>query len=119
MEQCIMADIHILEGRFRDFLDDAVLVNYRVVYHVPIESPKPEVTFPDAVSAVPDIDASELDAIRAGSLFEITKTEIYNSNVNAAEHGQRLKEIWTALKTRTNLLYAQEYKFYGVTLDVD
>ena len=114
-----MSDIHILDGRFRGFLDEAVLVDYKVVYHVPIESPRPEVTFPDAVSEVANIDAAELDAIRAGSLFEITKTEIYNSNVDAAEHGQRLKGIWTALKAKTNLLYTQEYKFYGVTLDVD
>lgn len=112
-----MADIHILEGSLKGFLDDAALINFPVVYHIPITEPNPEVAFPDFVSSVPDISPAELDGLKAGTLFEKVETETYNSNVDASEQSQRLKDKWVNIRHKTNQIYPLIYRFFGVTLD--
>ena len=111
-----MADIHILEGS--GMFDTDKLYQYRVIYHIPIDNPKPEVAFPTFESAIPNISVGELDAIKAGTLAEIVKSERYNTATTTAEQSQRLKDKWITLKGKVNLVYPIKYKFYGYELNV-
>lgn len=111
-----MADIHVLEGE--NLLNKDKLYQYRVVYHIPINNPKPEVTFPDFESVVPTISTDELDAIKAGILVELVRTERYNTEVTDIEQGQKLKDRWIALNEKVNQVYPVKYKYFGTELNV-
>ena len=111
-----MADIHILDG---NRTGDGQIYSYRVVYHIPIAEPIAGVVFPDFESELPGIDPAELDAIKAGTLYELVKSELYNINVPIATQVQRLKDNWTAYEVKVNTEYPLRYKFFGTELNVD
>jgi len=111
-----MADMHILTGNVRG---TSGLVDLQVAYHIPITNPKPEVTFPSIISQVSNIATEELDELKAGTLFEIMKSETYNENVSIEEQKQRLRNKWTQIKDDVNQTYPLKYKFFGVSIDVN
>ena len=78
-----MSDIHVLDGRK---VRNGVWV-YNVVFHVPIDTPKATVKFPDFTSAVPDIQAAELTSIQNGTISDILSRPSCNSGYVGSASG--------------------------------
>lgn len=107
-----MANIHILEGRIKGKVGSVEMGSYSVAYHIPIGTPDSNLTFPDFISAVPDISSAELTALQAGTLLEVIETPNYLSSFTTAYYSQRLKDRWTYLDIAENVKYNFRVKFY-------
>lgn len=107
-----MADIHVLKGSLTQVAGGVLHGRFPVAFHVPIDSPNPEVTFPDAESQVPGISTAESTAILDGLLFEIVEPWNHTTNKVTAEYVAMIKVRWAEVKAETNERYDYEYQYY-------
>lgn len=107
-----MADIHLLEGVLKEKIGSVKCGFYTIVYHLPINTPDSNLTFPDFVSSVPNISSTELDALKAGTLLEIIEPTNYLSTFAAPYYSQQLKDRWSYLNTAENFKYNFRVAYY-------
>ena len=109
-----MADIHI--GELTQVSRDIGTV--RLVYHIPIDSPKAGIV-PTPTSSIEDIlDASEIAALASGELAEVTRTVAVDKTTSQSDIAAALRNDWQNIKTDYNEKYNFKYKFFGNTIDV-
>jgi len=109
-----MADIHIGEITEAGGARGKV----RLVYHIPIDSPKAGIV-PTPTSSIQDIlDTSEIAALASGELAEVTRTVAINKTMSQADIVTALRADWQVIKTDYNEKYNFKYKFFGNTIDV-
>ena len=109
-----MADIHIGEiteaGQARG--------KVRLVYHIPIDSPKDGIV-PTPTSSIEDIlDASEIAALASGELAEVIRTVAVDRTTSQSDIVAALRNDWQNIKTDYNEKYNFKYKFFGNTINV-
>jgi len=107
-----MADIHILEG---NKLKNNIW-EYRVAFHIPINTPNTNVTDPTFKSEVPDISSTELSDIQAGTMKEVIKSYRYNTSIPISDYKAMLQQEWSKIHTEVNNEYNKKYQFYLVKL---
>lgn len=88
-----------------------------LTYHIPIDTPKPGIV-PTPVSSLSGLEQTEVDALAAGTLVEVSKDIIVEANQEQAEIIAAIKTNWQNVRVDYNERYNFEYKFYGVTIDV-
>lgn len=108
-----MADIHI--GKI--IQTESGKGKAQLFYHIPIEAPISGVV-PTPISAIAtQLQQSEIDALAAGSLVEVSKSIAILPSQTQAEVTDAIKADWQNIKGDFNNKYSFNYKFYGVTLD--
>lgn len=113
-----MADIHVLEGRFRGNGTGSI----RIVYHIPVPESYRNGTianYPEDYnreSAVPDIELSELDDIKTGVVYEHVESFRMNVNTSQAVIVALIRERWHDIQTLAGKHVRERYKYYGSTL---
>ena len=108
-----MADIHI--GKIDK--TESGKGKARLFYHIPIDTvvsrivPTPE----SAIAA--QLQQSEIDALAAGSLVEVSRNIVVLAGQTQAEIADAVRADWQNVKADYNDKYNFEYKFHGVTLN--
>jgi hypothetical protein len=107
-----MSDIHI--GKINQ--SETAKGKAQLIYHIPIVTPKAGIV-PTAESIiVSQLHQTEIDALAAGTLVEVTKNIVVNDAQTQAEVATAIRADWQNVKADYNNQYNFEHKFYGVTL---
>jgi len=106
-----MADIHI--GKISQ--SETGRGKAQLVYHIPVGTPKTGIV-PTSQSSLTGLEQTEIDALAAGTLVEITKDIVVEKSQTQAEVAAAIKADWQNVKADYNSRYNFEHKFYGVTL---
>ena len=108
-----MADIHIGKiTRAKSGKGRAQLF-----YHVPIDAPVSGVV-PTPTSAIAaQLQQSEIDALAAGSLVELTTSIVVDTDKTQDEIADAVRTDWHNVRADCNDRYALAHKFHGVTLN--
>ncbi len=108
-----MADIHI--NKITQL--DPGKGRARLIYHITIDTPVSGIV-PTPTSAIANqLQQTEVDALAAGTLVEITKDIVVLDNQTQSEVAIAIKADWQNVKADYNNQYDFEHKFYGVMLD--
>lgn len=108
-----MADIHI--GKIAR--TSSGKGKAQLFYHIPIDTPVNGIA-PTPTSAIAtQLQQSEIDALAAGSLVEVTRNIVVLASQTQAEIADAVRADWQNIKTDRNDKYNFAYKFYGVTLN--
>jgi hypothetical protein len=109
-----MSDIHILDGTRSQA--GVILKRYAFHYAVPaehqVEAAAQDPALVGFESAVPDIAQAELDAIKAGTVVEITITLPYHHTEDGASVLARVRAKRTERQTRAINAYRARYHHY-------
>jgi len=109
-----MSDIHI--GKINK--TESGKGKAQLFYHLPIDTPISGIV-PTPVSAIAgQIQQTEIDALAAGSLVEVTRSIVILAGQTQAEIAEAIRADWQNAKTDYNERYNFTYKFYGITLNV-
>jgi len=109
-----MSDIHI--GKINK--TESGKGKAQLFYHLPIDTPVSGIV-PTPVSAIAgQIQQTEIDALAAGSLVEVTRSIVILAGQTQAEIAEAIRADWQNAKTDYNERYNFTYKFYGITLNV-
>jgi hypothetical protein len=87
----------------------------QLVYHIPVDTPKAGIV-PTPQSSLTGLEQTEIDALAAGTLVEITKDIVVEKSQTQAEVAAAVRADWQNVKADYNNRYNFEHKFYGVTL---
>ena len=108
-----MADVHI--GKIQRIPSGKGKA--QLYYHIPIDTPVSGI-IPTPESAIAtQLQQTELDALAAGSLIEVSRTIIVLADQTQAEISDAVRADWQNIRTSFNDKYNFSYKFYGVTLN--
>ena len=113
-----MADIHVLEGNFRENGSGS----FRIAYHIPVPASYQNGTianYPEdytRTSVVVDIEVSELDEIVAGTMYEHIEHISTNVNASIPATTAMIRARWHDVETLAAKLVREQYKYYGTTL---
>jgi hypothetical protein len=108
-----MADIHI--GKIAR--TSSGKGKAQLFYHISIEAPVSGVA-PTPTSAIAtQLQQSEIDALAAGSLIEVTRNIVVLASQTQAEIADAVRVDWQNAKVDRNDKYNFTHKFYGVTLN--
>jgi hypothetical protein len=108
-----MADIHI--GKITKTESDKGKA--QLFYHLPIDTPVSGIV-PTPVSAIAgQIQQTEIDALAAGSLIEVSRTIVVLVGQTQAEIADAIRADWQNVRADYNEKYNFTYKFYGTTLN--
>ncbi len=107
-----MADIHI--GKITQTSPGKGKA--QLIYHVPIETPKAGIV-PTSQSSLTGLEQTEIDALAAGALVEISKDIVVEGSQTQAEVAVAIKADWQNVKADYNSRYNFEHKFSGVTFN--
>ena len=108
-----MADIHI--GRIVRTASGKGKA--QLFYHIPIDAPVSGIV-PTPTSAIAaQLQQSEIDALTAGSLVEVSKNIVVLADQTQAEIADAVRTDWHNAKADYNDKYNFAYKFHGVTLN--
>jgi len=88
----------------------------QLIYHIPITTPKAGIVLTPESSIAFQLQQTEIDALAAGTLVEITKDIVIEDNQTRTEVASAIKADWKNVKAEYNNRYNFEHKFYGVTL---
>ncbi len=108
-----MADIHI--GKISQ--SESGKGKAHLIYHIPIDSHKTGIVPTRESSIASQLQQTEIDALAAGTLVEITKNIVVLNTQTQAEIAAAIKANWQNVKTDYNDQYNFEHKFYGITLN--
>jgi len=106
-----MADIHI--GKISQ--TESGKGKAQLIYHIPIDTPKAGIV-PTPESSLTGLEQTEVDALAAGTLVEITKDMAVEKSQTQAVIVTAVRADWQNVKEDYNSRYNFEHKFYGVTL---
>jgi len=106
-----MADIHI--GKISQ--SETGRGKAQLVYHIPVDTPKAGIVLTPQ-SSLTGLEQTEIDALAAGTLVEITKDIVVEKSQTQAEVAAAVRADWQNVKADYNSRYNFEHKFYGVTL---
>jgi len=109
-----MADIHI--GKINQ--SEAGRGKAQLIYHIPIDIPKTGIVPTPESVITSQLQQTEIDALAAGTLVEVTKDIVIEDNQTQTEIAAAIKADWQNVKADYNSQYNFEHKFYGVTLSV-
>ena len=108
-----MADIHI--GKINK--TESGKGKAQLFYHLPIDTPVSGI-IPTPESAIAEqIQQTEIDALAAGSLVEVSRTIVVLVGQTQAEIADAIRANWQNAKADYNEKYNFTYKFYGATLN--
>jgi len=107
-----MADIHI--GKIAQ--SETGKGKAQLIYHIPIDTPKAGIVPTSESSIASRLEQSELDALAAGELVELSKDIAIQNSDTQSTVVVAIKKNWQSEKTQYNEQYNFEHKFYGVTL---
>lgn len=108
-----MADIHI--GKISQTQPGKGTA--QLFYHIPIEAPVGSVVPTPQSAIAASLQQTEIDALAAGTIFEVSRTIVVLEGQTQAEIAAAIRADWQNAKTEYNDKYNFVYKFYGVTLD--
>ncbi len=108
-----MADIHI--GKITKTA--SAKGKAQLFYHIPIDAPVNGVAPTPASAIAAQLQQSEIDALAAGSLVEVSRSIVVLASQTQAEIGNAVRADWQTVKADCNDKYNFAYKFYGVTLN--
>jgi len=109
-----MSDIHI--GKINQ--SETAKGKAQLIYHIPITTPKAGIVLTPESSIAIQLQQTEIDALAAGTLVEITKDIVIEDNQTQTEVAVAIKADWQNVKEEYNNRYDFEHKFYGMTLNV-
>ena len=108
-----MADIHIGKNtRTQSGKGKAQLY-----YHIPIDTPVNGIVPTPESTIAAQLQQTELDALAAGTLIEVSRNIIVLANQTQAEIADAVRIDWQNIRTTFNDKYNFAYKFYGVTFN--
>ena len=87
-------------------------------YHIPINTPVSGIVPTPESTIAAQLQQSEIDALAAGSLVEVSRSIVMLAGQTHTEIGDSIRTDWQNTKINYNDKYNFTYKFYGVTLDV-
>ena len=108
-----MADIHIgkivrtASGKGRA----------QLFYHIPIDAPVSGIVPTPTSSIEALLQQSEIDALAAGSLVEVSRSIVVDTDQTQAEIADAVRTDWHNVRADCNDKYDFAYKFHGVTLN--
>lgn len=106
-----MADIHILESKFRNSGSGSI----NIVFHVP--NNQTQNNFPGGItSVISGLTQTEIDNLSAGSLYEEVRSIKIHSSVGMAAARIRIRSLWQTVANEVQGRLNEDYKFYGETL---
>jgi len=108
-----MADIHI--GKIKQTKPGKGKA--QLYYHIPIDAPVAGIVPTQQSAIASQLQQSEIDAMAAGSLIEISRTIVVLASQTQAEIAAVIKTDWQNIKADLNDKYNFTHKFYGVTLN--
>ena len=108
-----MSDIHIGKITQTEFGKGRA----QLFYHVPIDAPVSGVAPTPTSAIVEQIQQSEIDALAAGSMIELSRSIVVLPSQTQAEIAGAIRADWQNVKVDCNNKYDFTYKFYGVTLN--
>ena len=108
-----MADIHI--GKIHR--TQSGKGKAQLFYHIPIDTPISGIVPTPESAIASQLQQSELDALAAGSLIEVSRTIVVLADQTQAEIADAVRTDWQNIRTSFNDTYSFSYKFYGVTLN--
>ena len=108
-----MADIHI--GKINQTASGKGKA--QLFYHIPIDAPVAGIAPTPQSAIASQLQQSEIDALAAGTLIEVSRTIVVLAGQTQAEIAAAVRADWQNAKTEYNEKYNFVYKFYGVTLD--
>jgi hypothetical protein len=108
-----MADIHI--GKINR--TPSGKGKAQLFYHIPIDTPVSGIVPTPKSAIATQLQQTELDALAAGSLVEVSRTIVVLPDQTQAEITSAVNTDWQNTKNRYNDKYNFAYKFYGVTLN--
>ena len=108
-----MADIHI--GKIHR--TQSGKGKAQLFYHIPIDTPISGIVPTPESAIASQLQQSELDALAAGSLIEVSRTIVVLADQTQAEIADAVRTDWQNIRTSFNDKYSFSYKFYGVTLN--
>jgi len=110
-----MADIHI--GKISQ--SETGKGKAQLIYHIPLDTPKAGIVPTPESSIASQLEQSELDALAAGELVELSKDIVVQNSDTQSTVAAAIKADWQNVKTQYNEQYNFEHKFYGVTLSAN
>jgi len=113
-----MANIHILEGNLYEKKGTIQTGTFQIAYHIPIDNPNSSLTFSNFSSIVPDITTEENNSLQSGTLFEIIRSDSYNSLSPDSEYITLLKYNWSSIRKIENIKYNFRTKYYLTKLNI-
>ncbi len=108
-----MADIHI--GKITRTASGKGKA--QLFYHIPIDAPVSGIAPTPASAIAAQLQQSEIDALAAGSLVEVSRSIVVLAGQTQAQIADAIRASWQNTKEDYNDKYNFTYKFYGVTLD--
>jgi hypothetical protein len=108
-----MADIHI--GKIQG--TQSGKGKAQLLYHIPVDAPISGIAPTPQSAIATQLQQSEIDALAAGTLVEISRTVIVLASQSQAEIADAVRADWHNVRTEYNDTYNFAYKFYGVTLN--
>ena len=108
-----MADIHI--GKINR--TPSGKGKAQLFYHIPIDTPVGGIIPTPESTIATQLQQTELDALAAGSLVELSRTIVVLPDQTQAEITGAVNIDWQNTKNQYNDKYNFAYKFYGVTLN--
>lgn len=108
-----MADIHI--GKIQT--TQSGKGKAQLYYHIPIDTPVSGIVPTPESTIAAQLQQTEIDALAAGSLIEISRSIIVFANQTQAQIADAVRADWQNIRTTFNDKYNFAYKFYGVTLN--
>ncbi|MFH1716955.1 MAG: hypothetical protein ABIF19_06360 [Planctomycetota bacterium] len=108
-----MADIHI--GKIKQ--TEPGKGKAQLYYHIPIDAPVAGIAPTPESAVTAQLQQSEIDALAAGSLIEVSRTIVVLASQTQAEIAIAVKADWQNAKAHYNDKYNFVHKFYGVTLN--
>ncbi len=109
-----MADIHI--GKISQ--SETGKGKAQLFYHIPITTLKTGIVPTAKSSIASQLQQTEIDALAAGTVVEISKDIVVEDGQTQAEVAVAIKADWQNVKEEYNSRYDFEHKFYGMTLNV-
>ena len=110
-----MADIHI--GRIAQ--TESGKGRAQLFYHIPIDAPVSGIAPTPASTIAAQLQQSEIDALAAGSLVEVSRSMVVITSQTQTEVANAVRADWQNVKTNCNRKYDFAYKFHGVTLNAN
>jgi len=108
-----MADIHI--GKIKQ--TEPGKGKAQLYYHLPIDSPVAGIVPTPESAIAAQLQQSEIDALSAGSLIEMSRTIVVLASQTQAQVAAAVKADWQNVKADLNDKYNFTHMFYGVTLN--
>ncbi len=108
-----MADIHI--GKITRTASGKGKA--QLFYHIPIDAPVSGVAPTPASVIATQLQQSEIDALAAGTLVEVSRNIVVLAGQTQTEIADAVRIDWQNVKANCNDRYNFAYKFYGVTLN--